>query len=159
MLFGDKIKKLREQEGLLQRQIANQLEIDTPMYSKFERGERLPKEEQLSQLAVIFNIKEKELRTLWLADKILKTISAEPEIKLDAINIIQNKMNSFETYSFDNMTNSNQYIDLYHLLIQHTESEVIEFKKAESNFDFDDLGEYFSALSNEANLRGLDFAC
>lgn len=56
------------------------------------------------------------------------------------------------------MTDHNQYIYLFHSLIQHKESEVVEFKKAERNFDFDDLGEYFSALSNEANLRGLDFA-
>lgn len=56
------------------------------------------------------------------------------------------------------MTDYKQYIDLFHSLIQHKESEVVEFKKAERNFDFDDLGEYFSALSNEANLRGLDFA-
>lgn len=55
-------------------------------------------------------------------------------------------------------TDNNQYIDLFHSLIQHKESEVVEFKKAERSFDFDDLGEYFSALSNEANLRGLDFA-
>lgn len=34
----------------------------------------------------------------------------------------------------------------------------MEFKKAENNFDFDDLGRYFSALSNEANLHGLPFA-
>ena len=34
----------------------------------------------------------------------------------------------------------------------HHEDEVVEFKKAENNFDFDDLGKYFSALSNEANL-------
>ena len=34
----------------------------------------------------------------------------------------------------------------------------MEFKKAENNFDFDDLGKSFSALSNEANLRGLPFA-
>ena len=50
------------------------------------------------------------------------------------------------------------YIILFHSLIQHKESEVVEFKKAENNFDFDDLGKYFSALSNEANLRGLPFA-
>ncbi len=50
------------------------------------------------------------------------------------------------------------YIILFHSLIQHKESEVVEFKKAENNFDFDDLGKYFSAMSNEANLRGLDFA-
>lgn len=50
------------------------------------------------------------------------------------------------------------YINIFTNLIQHKESEVVEFKKAENNFDFDDLGKYFSALSNEANLRGLDFA-
>lgn len=39
----------------------------------------------------------------------------------------------------------------------HYEDEVVEFKKAENNFDFDDLAKYFSALSNEANLRDKDF--
>lgn len=51
-----------------------------------------------------------------------------------------------------------KYINIFTNLIQHKESEVVEFKKAENNFDFDDLGKYFSALSNEANLRKLDFA-
>lgn len=51
-----------------------------------------------------------------------------------------------------------EYINIFINLIQHKESEVVEFKKAENNFDYDDLGKYFSALSNEANLRGLDFA-
>ena len=40
----------------------------------------------------------------------------------------------------------------------HYEDEIVEFKKAENNFDFDDLGKYFSALSNEANLRDKGFA-
>lgn len=35
------------------------------------------------------------------------------------------------------------------------ENEVVEFKKAENQFDKDKLGQYFSALSNEANLKGL----
>ena len=51
-----------------------------------------------------------------------------------------------------------RYINIFTNLIEHKESEVVEFKKAENNFDFDDLGKYFSAMSNEANLRGLDFA-
>lgn len=55
-------------------------------------------------------------------------------------------------------TDNSTYKQLFHSLIQHKESEVVEFKKAENNFDFDDLGKYFSALSNEANLRGLPFA-
>lgn len=55
-------------------------------------------------------------------------------------------------------TDNSTYKQLFYTLIQHKESEVVEFKKAENNFDFDDLGKYFSALSNEANLRGLPFA-
>ena len=51
-----------------------------------------------------------------------------------------------------------QYINIFSSLILRTESEVVEFKRAENSFDFDDLGKYFSALSNEANLRGLEFA-
>ncbi len=38
------------------------------------------------------------------------------------------------------------------------ENETVEFKKAETSFSFDDLGKYFSALSNEANLRGKENA-
>ena len=50
------------------------------------------------------------------------------------------------------------FVNIFQSLISHKESEVVEFKKAENSFDFDDLGKYFSALSNEANLRGLEFA-
>ena len=48
--------------------------------------------------------------------------------------------------------------DIFEKLRYHHENEVVEFKKAENNFDFDDLGKYYSALSNEANLRSLDKA-
>jgi ATP-dependent DNA helicase RecG len=33
------------------------------------------------------------------------------------------------------------------------ENEIVEFKQAKNNFHFNDLGKYFSALSNEANLK------
>lgn len=48
--------------------------------------------------------------------------------------------------------------EIFNNLRYHYEDEVVEFKKAENNFDFDDLGKYFSALSNEANLRDKGFA-
>lgn len=51
-----------------------------------------------------------------------------------------------------------EYINILQQLLAHTENEVVEFKKAENSFDFDDLGKYFSALSNEANLREHQFA-
>ncbi|GHV68986.1 hypothetical protein FACS1894199_17050 [Bacteroidia bacterium] len=34
------------------------------------------------------------------------------------------------------------------------ETEIIEFKEAKEGYDFDKIGQYFSALSNEANLKG-----
>ena len=43
-------------------------------------------------------------------------------------------------------------------MIESFESEVIEFKEARTNYSFNDIGKYFSALSNEANLRGLQEA-
>ena len=51
-------------------------------------------------------------------------------------------------------------MDIYEIfrnLRYHHENEVVEFKKAENSYDFDDLGKYFSALSNEANLRAKEF--
>jgi len=43
---------------------------------------------------------------------------------------------------------------LNHLLSITTENEVVEFKEAKNQYDKDKLGRYFSALSNEANLKG-----
>ena len=40
------------------------------------------------------------------------------------------------------------------LLTLPAETEVVEFKKASNNFGDQELGQYFSALSNEANLKG-----
>lgn len=45
---------------------------------------------------------------------------------------------------------------LLHVLISAWENEVVEFKQAGNDFSTDDIGKYFSALANEANLRGAD---
>ncbi|WP_085537328.1 RNA-binding domain-containing protein [Massilibacteroides vaginae] len=42
---------------------------------------------------------------------------------------------------------------LDHLLAMDAETELVEFKEAKNTFDFNKLGQYFSALSNEANLK------
>ncbi|WML87964.1 putative DNA binding domain-containing protein [Thiothrix subterranea] len=43
-------------------------------------------------------------------------------------------------------------------LIQSWENEVIEFKQADNDYKTDRIGEYFSALANEANLRDVGSA-
>lgn len=42
------------------------------------------------------------------------------------------------------------------VLLSRWEHECVEFKEANDNFSTQDIGKYFSALSNEANLRGCD---
>ena len=44
------------------------------------------------------------------------------------------------------------------LLAMSSETETVEFKKAENSFSDSDLGKYFSALSNEANLKRKKYA-
>jgi len=36
-----------------------------------------------------------------------------------------------------------------------SENEIVEFKEAKNTFDFRKIGKYFSALSNEANLKSM----
>lgn len=43
-------------------------------------------------------------------------------------------------------------------LIERWENEVVEFKRAGDSYSTDDIGKYFSALANEANLRDQDRA-
>ena len=117
MLLGQKIKELRLENGVLQRQLASFLEIDTPMFSKIERGDRRAKRtqvvhpvlanEMVEQFANTYkvnhpttrvvvgdvrNVDEKELLTLWVADKVLDAVEDEEELKWDAIKVAQSSI-------------------------------------------------------------------
>ena len=92
MIFGKKIKELREEHGMVQRKLAAALEIDMPMYSKIERGERKAKRSQIPIMAQMFEVDEKELLTIWLADKVLDTVEGEEEVKHEAVAYAQREM-------------------------------------------------------------------
>ena len=79
MKLGNRIKELRENQGLLQRQLSAQLEIDTPMFSKIERGERRAKREQVLKIAKLLKADEKELLALWLGDQIMEIVTDEDQ--------------------------------------------------------------------------------
>ncbi|MDD3077900.1 MAG: helix-turn-helix transcriptional regulator [Paludibacter sp.] len=80
MLFGNKIKQLREEKKLFQRQLAAALEIDTPMYSKIETGSRMAKRTQVIALAKLLSSDRDELLTLWLADQIINIVKDEKKL-------------------------------------------------------------------------------
>jgi len=85
MIFGKKLKELRAERGMVQRKLAAALDIDTPMYSKIERGERKAKRSHIPIMAKLLEIDEKELLTIWLADKVLDIVEGEDEVKHDAV--------------------------------------------------------------------------
>tara|TARA_R110002124_G_scaffold206081_2_gene372550 strand:- start:388 stop:693 length:306 start_codon:yes stop_codon:yes gene_type:complete len=89
MKLGNRIKELRENQGLLQRHLSADLEIDTPMFSKIERGERKAKREQVLKLAELLKADEKELLTMWLGDQIMEIITDE-EQALQALKMATN---------------------------------------------------------------------
>ncbi len=90
-MIGQKIRELREENDFLLRQLAAKLDIDTAQLSKMERGERLFKKEEIIEIAKILKANEKELLTIWLADKLYKTAEGEKHI-LDAIKLVEKKL-------------------------------------------------------------------
>ena len=56
----------------------------------------------------------------------------------------------------DNTTN-NELLQILRKLIHSWEYEVVEFKQASNDYSQNEIGKYFSAISNEANLKGLQY--
>nr|WP_319401749.1 helix-turn-helix transcriptional regulator [uncultured Carboxylicivirga sp.] len=92
-MIGNKIRELREENNILLRQLAAQLDMDTAMLSKMERGDRFFKKEDILALSEIFNQNSKDLLVLWLADKIAKTIENE-EYQAEALELALKTYNS-----------------------------------------------------------------
>lgn len=90
--LGQKIRELRESQNLLLRQVAAELEVDTALMSKIERGDRKASKQQVIEIAKYLKANEEELLTLWLADKIESTIVEEPTIAYQAMKIANKKL-------------------------------------------------------------------
>ena len=78
-IFGNRIKTIREEKQIPQRQLASALEIDTATYCKIEKGDRRAKREQVFILSELLEVDSKELIRLWSADKVYDIIAEEEE--------------------------------------------------------------------------------
>ena len=74
---GQIIRTNREKQGLLLRQLAAQLDMDTAILSKIERSERKPTREQIMKLGEIFKLNKDELLVQYLSEKIAYEIADE----------------------------------------------------------------------------------
>ena len=78
MLFSERIRTLRREQGLLQRELARAIGVDVPMYSRYEHGDRLPKRGQVVKLARLFHVDANQLVAMWLADVAMNAIGHDP---------------------------------------------------------------------------------
>ena len=87
--LGDKLRKLRDQKNLTQREVGAIIEVDGAFISKLESNEKRINRSHLNTLSQFFNIPEIELQTLWLADKI-RLIVKDEKLGKEAINVVLN---------------------------------------------------------------------
>ena len=79
--FGERIKELREKQGMSQRELARQLDITSAYMSKIERDDlQPPSEAVIKRMSVLLHVNQDEL--LSYADKVdselLNIIKGEP---------------------------------------------------------------------------------
>lgn len=92
MKFTERIKQLREERQMPQRQFAAALEIDTATYCKIEKGERRVKAEQVVVIANLLQTDKDELLALWLADQVTAVVDNEQKVADKALYIAKKNM-------------------------------------------------------------------
>lgn len=81
MNFGQKLRKLREERGMTQQQLAEKLGYVTNSYiSDVEKGAFIPSKEKLKKIAKALRIPFKEIDDLLIESKIEKLGVKEPEL-------------------------------------------------------------------------------
>ena len=89
--FGETVRDIRESQGLLLRQVAAALQVDTAFLSKMERNEKKASRQQVDKLSNVLGVKSKELLTLWLSDKLLETLDEESEA-IEALKLTEKRL-------------------------------------------------------------------
>ncbi len=87
-MFSERIKELRIQKQMPQRQLAAALNIDTATYCKIERGERRAKKEQVPILSRLFDVNTEHLLVLWLADQVSAVVSEDQQIAPQVLSLV-----------------------------------------------------------------------
>ena len=91
--LGIRIKEIRESKQLLLRQVADYLGIDFTVVSRVENGQRGLSRGHVVKLAEFFNMPEEELLSLWLCDRVLRTVGDDP-VAVKGIKAALNKIDN-----------------------------------------------------------------
>lgn len=89
--FGEKIRKLRETDGMLLRELASEIKIDQALLSKIERGERIATKKQAILIANFFKVNKQEFLSQWLGDKIASELKEE-DLASEALKVAEEEI-------------------------------------------------------------------
>jgi len=89
--LGELLREQREQNGLLLREVAAALEIDTGLLSKMERNERKANKEQVTAFAQYYKVNAEIYLVAWLSDKLANDLQNE-ELALKAMQEAEKKI-------------------------------------------------------------------
>lgn len=70
--LGQYFRELRKKKEQTLHQVSRETDIDSPMISKIERGERMPTVQQLEKLCSYFKVAEANVKVMHTAEKIIK---------------------------------------------------------------------------------------
>lgn len=90
-MLGEKLRELREAKGLVQRQVAADLQVDTAYISKMEHNEKPVSRNHLKKLSKLYSVAENDLVPIWLADKVLQLVENE-KFSVEALEMALNKV-------------------------------------------------------------------
>ncbi len=94
--FGEHLRTLRENSGQTLKTVSDQISIDTSLLAKIERSERQPTKQLIKQVAVFFQVDEKELQNEFLSDQIAYKIIDE-EADLNILRVAEKKISYLKT--------------------------------------------------------------
>lgn len=94
--LGQRIRDTRTKMKLTLHQVSKEVDIDSPMLSKIERGERLPTVEQLQRLCKFFKISEEDLKVIHTAEKIIKEYGVN-DTTYQAVRLVEEQITPYIT--------------------------------------------------------------
>jgi transcriptional regulator with XRE-family HTH domain len=99
--FGETVKKLREEQNLPLREVAEALKIDTSMLGKIEKNNRKPTKQLIEKFAKYFKVSDKDLLIAFLSDSVAYQIMDEEDLSSEVLKVAEKKVKYLKTKKSD----------------------------------------------------------
>ncbi len=92
--LGQYLREFRKNKEQTLHQVSVGTDIDSPLLSKLERGERLPTDEQIKKLAKYYKVAETDLKIKATAERIIKEYGVN-DTTYEAVNLVMEQITPY----------------------------------------------------------------